>query len=686
MIKINKDLIKLVIKNNKIKVIDYCSKLDFIQKKSIKKYSVVDGQNFYLWTCKNCGTKTYDKTGFDVLKCPHCSNVLENINSTILYILLGIADNSLIISKIGFTQKENKYVPHILDNYLLTPTRNITQIILTSTNIKLKSISDKKIKALSNIICPEEYKSQLEKYFKIINTVFKTDISKIEDIIPLCKKEISQTEKEKNKYLFDIYTKINSQTINNNEAFVIANDLKEEKFFSIYCPKKKNFEIKKNINIKDDICPICGEVHNFNFNKVINDKSICKNTTDYFICKNIKNNLVCQYFSITRIFEYKNKHFFYNEEESEKETYIITSANIFKYNKLKNIFEISNLNYVRPETQKQSEEELINIINNTFLASSGIIEYSKDTSIAYNLDYIKTYLKCPQIELFAKSGLTAMTKTIINHQVNWSMFDLSKTNILGILNIKKNQYQFLKDNNIDFFHFTFCKNYWDLEPNIDKNNLLQLIGLRQICGSFILPFDLLEIFKMKLFSSKQILTYIEKCYQHQCIYPETTIQIWKDYLNLAKKLNYDLTIKELKFPSSLKKEHDIATFAYNALNIKIAAEKFSSKALHSKKYEFETDDLVVIVPQTPADIISEGKFQRHCVATYIEKMSDGLCTICFIRKKTSIEIPYYTVEISPDNKIVQVKGFANCNATLDVLNFIEKWAKNKNLEINFSNF
>ena len=74
----------------------------------------------------------------------------------------------------------------------------------------------------------------------------------------------------------------------------------------------------------------------------------------------------------------------------------------------------------------------------------------------------------------------------------------------------------------------------------------------------------------------------------------------------------------------------------------------------------------------PEDIISEGKSQKHCVATYVNKMSEGHCTICFIRKKDNIESSYYTVEISPDNHIVQVRGFANQLASIDVQEFVLK--------------
>ena len=65
----------------------------------------------------------------------------------------------------------------------------------------------------------------------------------------------------------------------------------------------------------------------------------------------------------------------------------------------------------------------------------------------------------------------------------------------------------------------------------------------------------------------------------------------------------------------------------------------------------------------------------HCVGTYAERYAEGTTNIVFIRRADEPAKPFYTMEISSRNEIVQVRGFRNCGMTEDVQDFVEHFKK-----------
>ena len=84
---------------------------------------------------------------------------------------------------------------------------------------------------------------------------------------------------------------------------------------------------------------------------------------------------------------------------------------------------------------------------------------------------------------------------------------------------------------------------------------------------------------------------------------------------------------------------------------------------------------MIIVPHTVADIIREGKLQRHCVGGYAARHMDGKLTICFLRKTDEPETPLYTIEMH-DKHLTQVQGEGNRTPlTPEAKIFFDRWLK-----------
>ena len=75
---------------------------------------------------------------------------------------------------------------------------------------------------------------------------------------------------------------------------------------------------------------------------------------------------------------------------------------------------------------------------------------------------------------------------------------------------------------------------------------------------------------------------------------------------------------------------------------------------------------MIVQPKQLSDIAYEGKALSHCVGGYAERHAKGALSIMFIRKKSEPDKPYYTMEVSADGKIVQVRGKRNIAPGEDV--------------------
>lgn len=151
-----------------------------------------------------------------------------------------------------------------------------------------------------------------------------------------------------------------------------------------------------------------------------------------------------------------------------------------------------------------------------------------------------------------------------------------------------------------------------------------------------------------------------------------------DYLNMQQRMygkvkekypDYWLSEKQImneKF-TEWKKLNDAKTFA-------IHQERLINKV------GYENDFFKVVVPLTNIDILDEAEQQKHCVASYVDKIVRGETNIVFIREKSDLETSLLTVEIC-ENKICQVRGFQNRYYNKVEYDFMKEWAEKTGLEL-----
>lgn len=103
---------------------------------------------------------------------------------------------------------------------------------------------------------------------------------------------------------------------------------------------------------------------------------------------------------------------------------------------------------------------------------------------------------------------------------------------------------------------------------------------------------------------------------------------FRQYINLSREYN------------RRKDEMDRAAF--------IAAQNAHLAAL-----TYENDEFVVVIPQSAAELETEGRLQHNCVGSYGNAVKDGRKNVVFIRRKIDVNTPYITCDIYPSGRINQ---------------------------------
>jgi len=85
------------------------------------------------------------------------------------------------------------------------------------------------------------------------------------------------------------------------------------------------------------------------------------------------------------------------------------------------------------------------------------------------------------------------------------------------------------------------------------------------------------------------------------------------------------------------------------------------------------DTYSIIAVKELLDLVKEGRVLNHCVGSYVDSVSNGNEYILFLRKNDNVDIPFYTIDVTPDGKVRQIHGKGNCSITKEIKPFIDKW-------------
>lgn len=160
-----------------------------------------------------------------------------------------------------------------------------------------------------------------------------------------------------------------------------------------------------------------------------------------------------------------------------------------------------------------------------------------------------------------------------------------------------------------------------------------------------------------------------------------TIRGYDDLVNRAKN-----AIPNASFVQRIKILHDLQN-QISALNT-MEAEKAALRQMDEeyapwkeqlkKALSWKGQNLGIFIPESLAELTIEGKLLHHCVGSYKRDVAQKKEGILFLRKLSSPDVPYYTLDVVKKTngkyQVRQCHGNCNSNPTPEIVEALEQWA------------
>lgn len=276
--------------------------------------------------------------------------------------------------------------------------------------------------------------------------------------------------------------------------------------------------------------------------------------------------------------------------------------------------------------------------------------------------YLSAYTEYPVIEMAVKLHMVNAVTDLVrigrkNHQyLNWRA-----QNIAQFLRLPKQDAKLFIQQNTDL---DTLKAFKESQKQGQVKGMAGFVKLAESAGGADnIPLLALNC-KRAGCSLEQGVHYIAKHFSMNRI--GYALRLWRDYLDMATTLDYDMTRLDVTMPKQLQSRHDDA-----AATIKVAAEDKNRKAYQPRKdmldklYGFELNGMCIVVPESAQDIVDEGKTLHHCVGGYAARHVNGKVDILFLRRTRKPNTPFITIEMIPRKSptdpvtIVQIHGYKN---------------------------
>lgn len=297
--------------------------------------------------------------------------------------------------------------------------------------------------------------------------------------------------------------------------------------------------------------------------------------------------------------------------------------------------------------------------------SQSCMKYSMADRYANHLlmEYLRLYCKHPNLEYMLKSGYDPLIETVsgywggkvslsVSKNINWK-----SNNLLKMLDLNRTEFALLKGHEVYYDRYIYWRTKY---PKCKPEELLSLAKVfgyeRGTAEHFSTATGLRPQRLARYLSENNIRTFD-----------------YSDYIGQCRTLHYDLHDTAICMPRDFQAMHErlSAIIKFNADRKTRMA--FSEHYAERKVLEYSSGDLILRQPESIEEIADEGAALNHCVGGYAERHANGKLHILFIRTVAKPDVPYYTMELSTEGRIVQVRGLRNCDMTPEVEGFVEQY-------------
>lgn len=176
------------------------------------------------------------------------------------------------------------------------------------------------------------------------------------------------------------------------------------------------------------------------------------------------------------------------------------------------------------------------------------------------------------------------------------------------------------------------------------------------------------------------------------------LEQWADYLDMCKQTKKNIADEMVYRPKELKRRHDelVGEIRKQRMLEQLERDKEACEEMARKmaekypgaeeileeirdKYEYQNEEYMMIVPRRLMDIAMDGNALHHCAGSserYYERIMHRETYICFLRRKTEPEVPYYTIEVEPGGTIRQHRSYLDEEPGVEeIKGFLREWQR-----------
>ena len=259
------------------------------------------------------------------------------------------------------------------------------------------------------------------------------------------------------------------------------------------------------------------------------------------------------------------------------------------------------------------------------------------------------------IEMLMKTGFDGIVWDLVcGRKKNRDVLDWSKDNYKDALGLSVQELRQWRDAGADEKSIAYYKK---LRRKGIAESFYEIARIRDI---FTDEQAFIRLCCAEKIRPSKLLSYLEKNFMcSDPRVPDEVFGIYKDYLEMANMLGWDLNEPTIRFPKRLQERHDevaaeIGAFAAHG-EICGLPENINRRIA---KYNFEMDGWFIRCAISANEITAEGKQLSHCVGGYAQKHMANQLTILFLRESSNPGKPVYTIEMN-GNRLIQIHGYRN---------------------------
>lgn len=233
----------------------------------------------------------------------------------------------------------------------------------------------------------------------------------------------------------------------------------------------------------------------------------------------------------------------------------------------------------------------------------------------------------------------------------------------------------------------------------DKNNVrISEKALRWLADNNIYPASVETL--LKHMTPDKAMNYIIRQQSEGCSGKSIAdiVEMYEDYISMCVRLKKDTDDEMVYKPRELKRRHDEAVMAIEReriieeMNKDVNQRETEAQKMREKfpgceeilkaikhKYEYANDEYMMKVPQNLIEIIQEGAALHHCVGSadrYFDRIRNNETYICFLRKITDPDVPFYTIEFEPTGTIRQHRSYLDEEPGIEYIrDFLKEWQR-----------